>query len=94
MQMFHSLNNCLAFWNHHPVWQDLLIKQTNFSLQKNYVYPNRSSIGINDNSVVYGCRYTEQRRNLNSELKPSHYPALVKVFTQSQSVSLVLNERG
>lgn len=34
MQNVPQLNNCLAFWNHHPVWQDLLIKQNVFSLQK------------------------------------------------------------
>lgn len=89
--LFHSLNNCLAFWNHHPVWWDLLIKQTNFSLWKTTCFQVVLPLVLMM-IVLYMTAGLLKGSDFNSELKRTHDSALVKLFLQNQSASRVLSK--
>lgn len=95
--MFHCFNNCLVFWNHHPVGQDLLTKQTNSSVQKVTHFQMAFPLVLMRIMLrmAAGLLKREEPQFWNKNYKDlSPYSAPVKKFMQSLSASQVLSKRG
>lgn len=95
--MFHCFNNCLVFWNHHPVGQDLLTKQTNSSVQKVTHFQMAFPLVLMRIMLrmAAGLLKREEPQFWNKNYKDlSPYSAPVKKFMQSLSAFQVLSKRG